>query len=59
MYNVDSLKIGIEKAKVNIQTFKDAIQKEHDTIKEYEGYIKVIHDKEELEQGKNIEVIKE
>ena len=40
MYEVDGLKEGIERAKLNIQIFKDAIDKELQTITEYERMIK-------------------
>ena len=46
MYEVKGLKDGIERAKINIQTFKDAIDKELQTITEYEQMIKFIEDEE-------------
>lgn len=39
MYEVAGLKDGIERCKLNIKTFEDAIDKELETIKEYEGMI--------------------
>ena len=45
MYEIKGLKDGIERAKINIQTFKDAIDKELQTIAEYESMIKFIEDK--------------
>jgi len=61
MYNKDSLKEGIEQAKKNIETFKGVIQKEKDTIVEYEGYIKDIEkrDKDQKEFNKKVEVTRE
>ena len=44
MYEVKGLKDGIERAKINIQTFKDAIDKELETIAEYERMIKFIEE---------------
>lgn len=44
-YNVDSLKRGIEKAYVNIETFEIAISKENETIREYREMIRVIERK--------------
>ena len=40
MYEVDGLKEGIERAKLNIQIFQNAIDKELETIAEYERMIK-------------------
>jgi len=48
MYEVNGLKEGIERCRINIKTFEDAINKEHDTITEYERMIKVLE-----EQSKN------
>jgi hypothetical protein len=45
-YNTDSLRAGMEKCKVNIKTFEDAIQKERDTINEYYDMIEVIKKQE-------------
>ena len=44
MYEVDGLKEGIGRAKLNIQIFKDAIDKELQTIAEYESMIKFIEE---------------
>ena len=44
MYEIQGLKDGIERAKINIQTFKDAIDKELQTITEYESMIKFIEE---------------
>ena len=46
MYEIGGLKEGIERCKINIKTFKDAINKELDTITEYEGMIKVLEEKQ-------------
>jgi len=46
MYEIKSLKDGIEKANINIQIFKDAIDKELQKITEYKQMIKFIEDKE-------------
>ena len=40
MYEVKGLKDGIERAKINIKVFRDAIDKELETIAEYERMIK-------------------
>ena len=45
MYEVEPLKQGIERCKVSIKTFEDAINKELETITEYEGMIKVLEEK--------------
>ena len=42
MYEVEGLKEGIERAKINIKIFQDAIDKELETIAEYERMIKFI-----------------
>ncbi len=39
-YSVDGLNHGIERCKVNINVLKGAIQKERNTIKEYENMIR-------------------
>jgi hypothetical protein len=44
-YDVEALKEGIKKAYQNIGIFEDAIEKEHNTIKEYRRMIKVIENK--------------
>ena len=44
MYEIKGLKDGIERAKINIQTFKDAIDKELQTIAEYESMIKFLEE---------------
>jgi len=59
MYNVDSLKQGIVKAGENIEMFKGAIQKEKDTITEYEEMIRVLEEKAKFAEGKTIEVARE
>ena len=61
MYNVDSLKLGIEKAKDNIKMFEGAIQKERDTIEEYLGYIETLKKKEsnEKDSESRVEIIRE
>lgn len=38
-YSVESLEAGIESAKKNISVFEDAINKERDTITEYQDLI--------------------
>ena len=44
MYEIQGLKDGIVRAKINIQTFKDAIDKELQTITEYEQMITFIEE---------------
>ena len=44
MYEVEGLKEGIKRAKINIQTFKDAVNRELETIVEYENMIKFIEE---------------
>ena len=44
MYEIKGLKDGIERAKINIQTFRDAMDKELETITEYERMIKFIEE---------------
>jgi len=53
MYNINSLKDGIEQAKKNIIIFEEAIRKEGETIEEYRGMIS------HLEQEKKLAEIKE
>ena len=48
MYEVEGLKDGIERAKINIKIFRDAMNKEIETISEYEQMIKF----SEAEEGK-------
>lgn len=56
MYNVESLKGGIQQAKINIKAFEAAIEKEKNTIKEYRQYIKDIKAKEQFESEMIINV---
>jgi len=49
MYEINGLKDGIERCKINIKTFKDAINRELDTITEYKSMIKVLE--EQVEYG--------
>lgn len=49
-FSVESLELGIEKCKVNIQTFEDAIQKERDTIQEYHGMIDTLREQNRREE---------
>lgn len=48
MYNVESLRNGVLKAYENIKVFEQAIQKEKDTIKQYEMMADEIERKEKL-----------
>ena len=52
MYEIQGLKDGIERAKINIQTFKDAIDRELQTIIEYEGMIKFIEEARDVNLGR-------
>ena len=45
-YDIQALKAGIEKCKVNIQTFEDAIERERRTITEYRIMIDAIREQE-------------
>ena len=46
-YDIESLKQGIEKAKVNIKTFEDVIANEYKTISEYRRMIEVVKSKQD------------
>lgn len=46
-YSVDSLEMGIEGARKNIQTFENAIDKERQTISDYYNMIFIIQQKNE------------
>ena len=52
MYEIQGLRDGIERAKINIQTFKDAIDKELQTITEYESMIKFIEEERDVNLGR-------
>ena len=47
MYEIKGLKEGIDRAKINIKVFEDAINKELETITEYEMMIKVLEKKDD------------
>ena len=51
MYEISGLRDGIERCKINIKTFKDAINKELDTIVDYEKMIKVLEEKQNGNSG--------
>ena len=53
MYEINGLKDGIERCKINIKTFEDAIDKELETIKEYDMMIEVLEEKERAERSGN------
>jgi len=53
MYEVQGLKDGIERCKINIKTFEDAINKELETIKEYQGMIKVLQEAKDGDSNKS------
>lgn len=57
-YDVDSLKRGIEKAYVNIETFETAISREQETIREYREMIKVIERKRDTPSTIKIDATK-
>ena len=46
MYSIDGLTHGIERAKLNIQTLKDAIVAEEKTIRDYKHMITTLAEKE-------------
>lgn len=50
-YDVDALERGIEAARRNIATFEAAIQREKDTINEYQGYITILNEKKRVQKG--------
>ena len=52
MYEVADLKEGIERCKINIKTFEDAINKELETITDYEKMIKVLEEKKDDNSGR-------
>ena len=54
MYEIKGLKEGIERAKINIKVFEDAINKELETISDYEGMIKVLEEKKDDYSSKPI-----
>ena len=45
-YDIESLKIGVERAKENIKIFREAINKEMQTIADYEYMIQELEAKE-------------
>ena len=45
-YDVDALKVGIEKCRNSIKIFDDAIQKELSTIREYQEMIAVLESRQ-------------
>jgi hypothetical protein len=49
-YSRQSLIEGIEQCHKNIETFNEAIRKEHETIAEYKFYIQKIDEHEKLEK---------
>ena len=51
MYEVEPLKEGIKRAKINIKVFEDAINKELQTITEYKEMIKTLEDKKDDNSG--------
>lgn len=60
MYNTESLEGGIEKCRINIKTFKDAIDKERETIKEYRSMIETLgrKEREKIEAMAHVEVVR-
>lgn len=54
-YDPESLKEGIKAARRNIKTFRDAIRKEQETIKEYRRMIEFLERKEALQEGVEVE----
>jgi len=50
-YDIESLERSIEAAKRNIVTFEAAIQREKDTINEYQGYIDILNEKKMVKKG--------
>jgi len=61
MYSIDGLKNGIVENHKHIKMYEDLIQKEKDVIKQYEGMIEVLEQKEkdETEFNKNVEIVRE
>lgn len=49
-YDLDALRKNIDRCKGNVETFEDAIQKEHDTIKQLWHMISEIETKRERER---------
>ena len=50
MYDIKALELGIVKCKENIKVFENAIDKEHNTIREYRRLIQVLKEKEEQKE---------
>lgn len=44
-YDLDALRKNIDRCKANVETFEEAIQKEHDTIKQIRYMISEIEEK--------------
>jgi len=61
MYSIEGLKNGISENYKHIKMYEDLIQKEKNTIKEYEGMIDVIEQKAKDEENfkKKIEIVRE
>lgn len=53
MYEIEGLREGIERCKVSIKTFQDAINRELETIEEYKGMIAVLEKKRDDNTGRS------
>lgn len=62
-FTVESLEGAIEKCKINIQIFEEAIEKERDMIKDLRNKIEILEEKErqrkEIEKHISIEIEKD
>ena len=54
-YDVEALRENVKKCKVNIKTFEQAIQGEHDTIAQYRHMIEVLEEKAFIAEGITID----
>ena len=52
MYEIKGLEDGIVRAKINIKVFRDAMDKELETIAEYERMIKFIEEERDVNLGR-------
>lgn len=51
LYSTEALEEGIKKCQENIRIFDEAIQKERDTMNEYQGMINVLHTKKRIAEN--------
>lgn len=51
LYSTEALEEGIKKCQDNIKIFEEAIQKERNTMNDYQGMINVLHSKKRLAES--------